>query len=123
MENNNEIKLFIFNYMEKIYTFFKDKNLNIRKILYTWGFAIIGISLIKTFLFTATEAMGWYLFWNALFSLNINFNDFFKLITTFGFIKLAIGGFIGFKLGKLIENNKINTYLEEFKIYLAEKDK
>jgi hypothetical protein len=96
MEENNEVE-------------FKDVK---RKIIFANGGAIIGFFIVKAFVFNGIEDLGWHLFWEAVFSGNLTFDGAIKIVTTSGFIKLAVGTVVGFKIGEWIENGTFKNFIE-----------
>ena len=83
-----------------------------RKMIFTYGGAMIGFFIVKALVFNGLEDMGWHLFWNAIFEGNITIDGLFEIITTSGFIKLSIGAYVGFTIGEWLENGTIKKYMD-----------
>jgi len=94
-----------------------------RKEKYAYAGAIVGFIVVKVLFFNALEDMGWHLFWSSNFENLFNFQNLKGLVTTSGFIKLAVGTIIGFELGKLLGSNRFKKFIDDVKKEMEQEDK
>ena len=105
-EQNNEVE-------------FKDVE---RKMIFSYGGAIIGFFIVKAFIFNGAEDMGWHFFLDALFNGNISIDGLLQIVTTSGFIKLAVGTVAGFKIGEWIEDGTMQKFINKMKDEINKED-